>query len=66
MEQEILRKSLLKAHEVYFVPYSKIASSIGVSGAFISQFTKGERRMSESTAHKLYELLIEKGWFYND
>ena len=66
MEQEILRRSLLKAHEVYFVPYSKIASNIGVSGAFISQFTKGERRMSESTANKLSELLIKKGWVYND
>lgn len=57
MYQEDLRNNLKHIHEKYYVPYSRIASDIGVSGAFISLFVSGKRNISDETADKLTLLL---------
>lgn len=62
MNQEEMREKVKAIHEKYFVPYSKIAQAIDISGSHISLFIKGERNLGDGTAYKLSCLLAERKW----
>ena len=59
MTQDVIRNKVCKWHDEYLTPYSKIASTIGVSPQFIKMFVKGERGMSETTQEKIERVLEE-------
>lgn len=61
MTQDVIRSKICKWHDEYLTPYSKIASTIGVSPQFIKMFVNGNRGMSEATQEKIVKVLEELG-----
>ena len=61
MTQDVIRSKICKWHDEYLTPYSKIASTIGVSPQFIKMFVNGNRGMSEATKEKIVKVLEELG-----